>query len=170
MMHDGFRSGGKTTRVEQGLTLVEVLVALLVLSIGLLGIAALQLTGLRENTSALRHSQATWIAYEMADRMRANRVGIETDAYDSVTTVGATSATCGSGASCSASDIATFDTFEWAQMVQQLPGGVGTVTDLGGERFAVRVMWDDRGDGVSGTGCDPTDATDMTCVNITVEP
>lgn len=157
-------------QAQHGLSLVEVLVALLVLSIGLLGIAALQLTGLRENTSALRHSQATWIAYEMADRMRANRVGVETDAYDSVTTVSATSASCGSGASCSASNIATFDTFEWAQMVQQLPGGVGTVTDLGGGRFAVRVMWDDRGDGASGTGCDPADSTDMTCVNITVEP
>lgn len=161
------QAGGR----ERGLTLVEVLVSLLVLSIGLLGIAALQLTGLRENTSAFRHSQATWLAYEMADRMRANRTGVEGSAYDDVTTVGATAQACGvAGASCGPAQMAGFDTFEWAQRVQQLPGGVGTVTNLGSGRFAVRVMWDDRGDGTTGTGCDPTDSDDMTCVNITVQP
>lgn len=57
----------------RGLTLVEILVALLVLSIGLLGLAALQTTSLRFNTSAYYRTQATALAYDLSDRMRANR-------------------------------------------------------------------------------------------------
>jgi type IV pilus assembly protein PilV len=57
----------------RGLTLVEILVALLVLSIGLLGLAGLQSASLRFNTSAYFRTQATALAYSLADRMRANR-------------------------------------------------------------------------------------------------
>jgi type IV pilus assembly protein PilV len=57
----------------RGFTLVEVLIALVVLSIGLLGVAALQLTSLRTNSSAAMRSQATVLAYEIVDRMRANQ-------------------------------------------------------------------------------------------------
>ena len=48
------------------------MVALLVISIGLLGIAALQITAMNQNPSSLNHSQAVWIAYNMSDRIRAN--------------------------------------------------------------------------------------------------
>ena len=58
---------------SRGFTLVEVLVALVVLSIGLLGVAALQLTSLRSNHSSAMRSQATFLAYDIIDRMRANR-------------------------------------------------------------------------------------------------
>ena len=58
---------------QRGTTLVETLVALLVLSIGLLGVAALQLTSLRNNRSAHLRSQAQVMAYDITDRMRANR-------------------------------------------------------------------------------------------------
>ncbi len=60
-------------RGNEGFTLLEILVAVLVLSIGLLGIAGLQVTGLRFNHSAYARTQATLLAYELADRMRANR-------------------------------------------------------------------------------------------------
>ncbi len=62
-----------TRRKVRGFTLVEALVALLALSIGLLGVAALQMTGLRNNLSAAWRSQATYLAYDIIDRMRANR-------------------------------------------------------------------------------------------------
>jgi type IV pilus assembly protein PilV len=57
----------------RGFTLLEALVALLVLSIGLLGVAALQLSSLKSNSSAAQRSQATFLAYDILDRMRANR-------------------------------------------------------------------------------------------------
>ena len=59
-------------RNQQGLTLVEAMIALLVISIGLLGIASLQLTAMNQNASSLNHSQAVWYAYNMSDRIRAN--------------------------------------------------------------------------------------------------
>jgi type IV pilus assembly protein PilV len=58
---------------QRGTTLIEALVALLVLSIGLLGVAGLQMTSLRNNRSAHLRSQAQVMAYDITDRMRANR-------------------------------------------------------------------------------------------------
>jgi len=56
-----------------GFTLIEVLVAVLILSIGFLGMAALQITALKNNQSAIQRSQATILAYSMMDEMRANK-------------------------------------------------------------------------------------------------
>ena len=66
----------------RGFTLVEALVALVVLSIGLLGVAALQLSSLQSNSSAASRSQATLLAYEVVDRMRANQSAALGGAYD----------------------------------------------------------------------------------------
>ena len=66
---------------QRGATLVEVLVALLVLSIGLLGVAALQVSALQTNRGAHVRSQASVLAYDIADRMRANRDAALADAY-----------------------------------------------------------------------------------------
>jgi len=56
----------------RGFTLIEALVALIVLSIGLLGIAGMQISGLRANQSAASRTQASYLADDIADRMRAN--------------------------------------------------------------------------------------------------
>ena len=55
-----------------GFTLIEVLIAMIVLAVGLLGLAGLQATSLRNNQSAYNRIKATQLAYEIADRMRAN--------------------------------------------------------------------------------------------------
>jgi type IV pilus assembly protein PilV len=62
----------KTYSSQQGMTLIEVLVALLVLAIGLLGAAALQLNALKYTDSSTMSSQASFVAYDMMDRIRAN--------------------------------------------------------------------------------------------------
>jgi type IV pilus assembly protein PilV len=62
----------RSARHQQGLTLIEVLVSLLILAVGLLGAAALQLNALKYTDSALMSSQASFIAYDMMDRIRAN--------------------------------------------------------------------------------------------------
>jgi type IV pilus assembly protein PilV len=69
-------------KTSRGFTLIEVLVALVVLSIGLLGVAALQLSSLRMNGSAASRSQATLLAYDVADRMRANKAAALAGNYD----------------------------------------------------------------------------------------
>ena len=57
---------------SRGFTMIEVLIAMVILAIGLLGLAALQAVGMRNNHSALSRFQATLSAYDMADRMRSN--------------------------------------------------------------------------------------------------
>ncbi|WP_460120751.1 type IV pilus modification protein PilV [Pseudomonas sp. S2_C03] len=59
-------------RAQEGTTLIEVLVALLILSVGLLGAAAFQLNALKYTDSSRMTSQASFIAYDMLDRIRAN--------------------------------------------------------------------------------------------------
>ncbi|MGZ7457562.1 type IV pilus modification protein PilV [Pseudomonas sp. Ma2-10] len=63
---------GWSTHAQDGMTLIEVLVALLILSVGLLGAAAIQLNALKYTDSARMTSQASFIAYDMMDRIRAN--------------------------------------------------------------------------------------------------
>ncbi len=65
-----------------GFTLIEVLVALLIMSIGLLGLAALQATSLKASHGAYSRGQAVFLAYDMMDRMRANRTQALAGAYD----------------------------------------------------------------------------------------
>ncbi len=65
-------SSSMTSSRQVGFSLVEVLVALLILSIGLLGLASLQMQSVQFNQSALYASQANFIAYEVMDRMQAN--------------------------------------------------------------------------------------------------
>ncbi|MDX1803889.1 MAG: type IV pilus modification protein PilV [Alcanivorax sp.] len=67
---------------SRGFSLIEVLIALLLLSIGLLGVAGLQALSVQMNVSANQSSQATYIGYDIVDRMRANRMAALKGAYD----------------------------------------------------------------------------------------
>lgn len=60
---------------QTGVSLIEVLVSLLIMGIGLLGAAALQLNALKFTDSSALTSQASFIAYDMMDRIRANPDG-----------------------------------------------------------------------------------------------
>jgi len=79
---------------QNGFTLLEVLIAVIILALGMLGLAKLQATGLSYNHSAYMRTQATLMAYDIIDRMYANRglvfdgcydVGIEINDYGSCT-------------------------------------------------------------------------------------
>lgn len=131
---------------SRGFTLLEVLIAVVVLSIGLMGVAGLQAFGQRSNHSAYLRSQATALAYDMIDRMRANTAGVLSGDYNAIdTTAGAISNPgCDTG-TCSSSQMAKYDQYDWQQeLAAQLPTGNGKVTGSGiGSIFTVTVMWDD---------------------------
>lgn len=145
----------------KGFTLLEVLVALLVLSIGLLGLAGLQVTGLRDNHSAYLRSQAVLLAQDMADRMRQNRTGVNANNYMIITLpVTGVIPNCISTV-CTAAQIATADANDWALLLtSELPLGIGSVvcTDsdggidpdpcTNGSVHIVTVQWDDNKDSV----------------------
>jgi len=100
-----------------GFSLIEVLVALLVLSIGLLGLAALQTTGLTLNHESYGRTQAVLQAYDIIDRMRANKSdsgGAVNSTYDSVA-LGAQPAITTNclSASCTGTELAQYDINKW---------------------------------------------------------
>ncbi|HEU4623253.1 MAG TPA: type IV pilus modification protein PilV [Steroidobacteraceae bacterium] len=117
-----------------GFTLVEVLVALVVLSIGLLGIASLQLSSLRWNHGASKRSQATLLAYDILDRMRANPTAARQGEYSTGGTPGT---------------VATADLAAWRNNITASlgPDATGTVSapDATGTtaRFGITITWDD---------------------------
>lgn len=122
-----------------GFTLVEVLVALLVLSIGLLGLAALQTTSLRFNTSAYYRTQATMLAYDLADRMRANRRATLDNEYN----FDELAATPDCGAVPDGATVPEQEIADWRNAVAcRIPQGTGAVTRAGDE-FTFTVQWDD---------------------------
>lgn len=152
------------TRNQQGLTLVEAMIALLVISIGLLGIASLQLTAMNQNASSLNNSQAVWYAYNMSDRIRANIS--EFVNYDGIDTSNAYSQDCMS-APCTTGQMVTSDASDWAAMVGNLPGGRGVIAN-DADGLVITVMWDDDGTGATGTGCGPDTNVDLTCYTLVV--
>jgi type IV pilus assembly protein PilV len=129
----------------QGFAMLELLVSLLVLSIGLLGIAGLQLTSLKTTQNAYYRSLANVVAYDMIDRMKSNQPGVANNSYDNVDTASAGSnPNCAyTTVGCSTNQQAANDIYEWAtNYVSLLPSGTGTVT-RSGDVFTVTVSWFD---------------------------
>lgn len=142
------------TQTQSGFTLVEVLVAVVVLAVGLLGLAGLQVTSVRFNNSAYLRSQATNLAYDIADRIRANRsVALASPgAYDSVAIQSPPPACAVVALS---GTIANQDIQAWRNALAcALPSGTGVIckgtldsadncTVIPGSVFSISVIWDD---------------------------
>ena len=114
---------------ERGVGLIEVLVALLVLSFGFLVSANMQTLGMRSNQEAYYQSQAQMLLNDMMDRMRNNRAGLLQGAYDDKSTGSSTRPACYSSG-CGAADMATLDLFEWSANFQSLRDETGFVPVL----------------------------------------
>ena len=138
-----------------GFTLIEVLVSLVVLSIGLLGTAKLMLFSSRSNDSAYLRSQATGLAYAILDNMRANRQAAIASGYDTPANVAAAAAnpgfSCVGVGTCSPPQVALYDVYQWKLRLDAgsggaLPTGTGAVitTTAGAQTTVViAVTWDD---------------------------
>lgn len=146
---------------QGGFSLMEILASLTILAFGLLSLASLQANSLRNNQSAYLRSQATYLAYDILDRMRANSQVVSSGTYD--TALGSTPtsgvSTCiGSSVSCSEAQMAAFDVAEWKCTLGNwtgesvcstlsvtsgvLPSGDGSIT-RSGDVVAVTVRWVD---------------------------
>jgi type IV pilus assembly protein PilV len=136
---------------QVGFTLLEVLVALVVLSIGLLGIGKLVIFSARGNDSAYMRTQATALAYTILDSMRANRDTAIAHGYDVATGSYSLTANCVTG-SCSTSQLVQYDISQWkTNLGFYLPSGDGsivtnTVTGADGNprtTAVITVTWND---------------------------
>ena len=135
-------------RGQHGFTLVEVLVALVVLAVGMLGIAGLYVESLKAGRTSIYRTTAVTLAADMADRIRANPVapasyagvGPGSDAFACVNGVGP----------CTADELAQDDWFRWNQALQaRLPQGaaaniavqaVGTLN-----QYTITLQWPEAG-------------------------
>lgn len=139
------RSGPPTPR---GFTLIEVLVSILVFSMGLLGLAGMQATALRNGNDALMRSIALAQIYDMADRMRANPQGVQAGLYDAVSGAGSNPECLYTATGCTtAEQVAASDIYEWTtNNAALLPVGAGTVTRTG-TVLSIAVLWDEQRSG-----------------------
>ncbi len=133
---------------QKGFTLLEVLVAIVVLSIGLLGLAGLMATSMRNTHSAYQRTQAAWLAYDVIDRMRANLPYVNATPLPNDYDIALGTATSAS------SGLAAADINNWkTTLANALPAGDGSVTTTPAtKRVTVIVQWNDsRGTGGSST-------------------
>jgi type IV pilus assembly protein PilV len=139
-----------------GFTLLEVLIAVFVLATGLLGLAGLQAATLSNNQSAYNRSQATRLAYDMAERIRSNFVVAKNLQNSTYITINPDAATdqkddCAAvSTTCTASDMAQNDLFLWYQdLTNTLPSGTGSIAVNAATRvFTITINWDDNRDGL----------------------
>jgi len=141
------------TSQQSGFSLFEVLIAIVVLAVGLLGLAQMQATALINNQSAYQTSQATVMAYDIADRMRTNRDSIgryltSFRTLEEARTIGGKSSCTSTTGECTSSLMAQNDLYEWDNaLTARLPSPTGTIT-VSGDIYTVAINWDDNRDGV----------------------
>lgn len=151
----------RKVKAQGGFSLIEVLVSVLVLMVGILGVAAMQMVSFQTNQAAYARSQAIYLAQDILDRMRANPDGYEdSTVYDNVLTTTSSTIpndpTCVTTAGgCSSLQMAQQDVREWAHNFvdvlsttdyrPMLPGGVGQLTRDGTTNtFTATVTWNER--------------------------
>jgi type IV pilus assembly protein PilV len=117
-----------------GVGLIEVLIAIAILAFGLLGIAALQATTLRNTQSAMERSQAVVQTYAILDRMRANAGVAATGGYD-----------IDMCATPDAGGLAGTDQTEWIRNIKSGLGesACGQISGCGTSKCVITVQWDD---------------------------
>ena len=153
---------------QKGFGILEILITVFVLAVGLLGIASLQTLGFRASQGSYMRTIASYKAYEMIDRMRANPDGIAAGSYNAIFGIPQVGTDC-SQASCSSSAMATYDANQWnTELAYLLPSGQGTVT-RSGSVFSVVVRWDENKKGATGLDCDPDEDTDLSCFTVNVQ-
>ncbi|MDN6871386.1 type IV pilus modification protein PilV [Pseudomonas citronellolis] len=134
-------------RGEQGFTLIEVMIALVVLAVGLLGMATLMTTSLQSSQGAYRRSQASLLAYDLVERMRVNRSqAITSDDYTLSSGAADASAPSCNSAGCTPQQQAQLDMYQWRDALNAaLPDATATVTRANVNQYTVTINWTEVG-------------------------
>lgn len=143
-------------RKQRGATLIEVLVSVLLLAVGLLGMAATQMLSMRNANGAHQRYMATLAAHEIAERMRANPAGVSLGSYDGEVVGSEVAESEASCIGCTVSQLAEMDKREWGQLINaNLPSGRGVISRKNDD-VTVKVMWEEphngEGDGSADDG------------------
>ena len=157
-------------RGQCGFFMIEVLVAALVFSFALLGLAGLQAVGARANHDAYLRTQAVQLAQDMSDRMRANLDGVRNGDYDNLSGDGALQSCVSSPSGCNPAQMAQHDLAKWQQAVAAtLPANSEGWVVRSGDVLDITVSWDEQRSGATGTGCGSDLDVDMSCYRLRVK-
>jgi len=159
-------------RRQRGDTMIEVLVTIIIIAVGVLGAAALQVTTLKNLSSSHSASVAAIVAQDFGERMRANPAAVLAGNYD-IDGAPTTSGTNCVANPCATEALADYDKETWwAQLTAVLPSGSGQVAPLavGSNIFVLTVRWDEDRSGSTGTACPKASSADLECfrLNITI--
>jgi type IV pilus assembly protein PilV len=173
------------TRRQGGFTLLEILIAIVIFSIGLLGIAGLQVAGMRFTHGSQLRSIAVAQAETMSDLMRANEFGVQSGYYNVQDDMPTSAADDCASAVCDAQQRAAYDLAAWnvhtdgaplQSNADVLPSGVGVVCrdstpndgdstawacDDAGEVYAIKIQWVERTSGKDDLGRSGNDDEDQ---------
>lgn len=134
-----------SVKQQAGFTLIEAMIALLVFSVGLLGLAGMQMSGLQNNHNSLMRTYAIQNSYDIAERIRS-RIN-------------------------NANPLAAVASWN-DDLAVVLPKGQGRVVPnpLTPGSFDITVFWDEDRTGASGLNCNPANPADLRCITMTVVP
>jgi len=170
---------------QTGFTLLEVMIALVIFSIGLLGLAGMQAAGVRNNQISYTRTVATQLAYDMADRIRNN----PTVDYSAAAPAGVPN--CVTGV-CNSAQLASFDRLKWDTAINNpvinpaiknsaspLRNATGFITQLvtvsGITFYRVSITWDESNNGpttaaANAAACGPPTAAGIVCITVDAYP
>ena len=153
----------------RGDTMIEVLVTVLILAVGVLGVAAMQVTTFQNLSISHSASVAAMVADDFAERMRANDVEVLANTYNHTENPLSAFTDCAEVA-CTTSELAGYDIGSWwLALGANLPRGQGLVVRVGTSRtFTLTVRWDEDRSGSSGTNCPKQSAADLECYQLDV--
>jgi len=170
---------------QAGFTLIEILVTVVILSIGLLGIAGMQASSLRNNHVAYTETQAANLVMDMADRIRANPVAAQGNDYLYDTNVSvATDPGC-INTGCTPAQLAQFDRYEWSIPIlgkstavtsttsPALSDGRGIITK-NGDQFTITLLWREpavnKDNDIKHKQCITGQGSDFACFQMRFQP
>lgn len=115
-----------------GFTMVEVLVTIVVMAVGLLGVAGMQTASMKGNYNSYLRGQAILMVNDIADRMRVNQTGVDNNNYAAITATPSTPAkNCLGSVNCTPSELASYDAWAWrTSIAAMMTSGAGTLQCL----------------------------------------
>ena len=153
-----------------GFTLLEVMISMVIFSVGMLGLAGIQAIALKNNNTAYMRTIAMQQAYNMTDLLRSSTDfdGVVDSTFNTITSALGTAPTAcfvdNNTTTCTTTQIAASDIYHWKNRMQsEMPSGRGKVTfDAATGVFTITIMWDEKRSGVTGESCSGG-ATDLKC-------